>query len=393
MANIIESFEYFDYRPPITENINDLGTELSIMIYNEEIVTQPHKSLLVITGRVMGIDDKNDEIKDVNKKVNVINNGILQLFDRIDYYLGDTKIDSIRKPGISTTLKGLVSFENDSKYSNSGWRISNASTNILNENGYFSVCVPLAILMGFFEDYKKFLYRIPQKMTFYRTTANIDVTEKIAAGERDKFSMTLKDITWRMPQIKLSIEEETRVRKEILNNTNYELKYRSWLYQSITTLAGTEYTWDIPVSYSKTKYVLLAFQKKQPSATYDLLNLENVQILLNNNVYYPRERLNLKYSENKCAVLYQMFKNFKLSYYDKNEHDVNHIVDYATYLDKYPVVAIDCSYQPNVIKESLINIKVIFNWRETVQTNLTIHCVLIMDDKAVYNPLNNRVIR
>ena len=46
----------------------------------------------------------------------MVDNGALSLFDRVDYYIGGCKIDSVRKPFFCASMKGLVSFERDLKY-------------------------------------------------------------------------------------------------------------------------------------------------------------------------------------------------------------------------------------------------------------------------------------
>ena len=128
------------------------------------------------------------------------------------------------------------------------------------------------------------------------------------------------------------------------------------------------------------------------NSEFDFCDLENVQVLLNNNFYYPHERLNLNYSQLKCGYLYHMFNQFKVSYYGKNSEEIEPLIDYHTFLTKYPVIAIDCSHQPCVIKESLINVRIMFNWRSQLPPNTVVHCVMIMDKQAIYNPLSNRVI-
>jgi hypothetical protein len=108
--------------------------------------------------------------------------------------------------------------------------------------------------------------------------------------------------------------------------------------------------------------VLLAFQKKvkennlhQDNSQFDLTDLGNVRVLLNNTEYYPRERLNLKIGENKYGKLYQEYKAFKASYYTEEESKVEPLVDYNNFIEKYPIIATDYSFQPTTIKESLIN--------------------------------------
>ena len=395
-TTVIESLEYYDYKPPLSENINEAGTTFPIICYNEDITTLPHKSLLVINGKITVKNDKGEPLtSEIDPtKIDFVNNGILNLFDRIDYYVGDAKIDSIRKPAISTTLKGYVSFKHNREYHSAGW-YNEGKGGFITKEGHFSFTILLSIIMGFFEDYTQFLYRMAQKLILYKTTAN-DANCLISATGYTSPVITLNEIVWRVPQVKFSIAYETQVRKQILSNKNFEMRYRHWLYHTIVCPTATDFTWDIPVAYAKTKYILIAFQTdrgnniKKNNSEFDSVKLENVQVLLNNNVYYPRERLNLAFDQRKCGNLYHMFKTFKEVYYGGG--DTLPLIDYNTFLEKVPIVAIDCSHQPTVIKESLINIKVMFNWQTNVAASTVIHCVTIMDRQAVYNPLNNRVV-
>ncbi|KAL6956320.1 hypothetical protein U1Q18_050214 [Sarracenia purpurea var. burkii] len=116
MENVIESFEYYDYRTPLSEDINEPGAEFPIVVYNEDIVTHPHKSKLIINGKLnvkkagaTAADPATDVTAILPSKIHFIYNAILHLFDRIDYYIGDNKVDFIRKPGYAATLKNLVS--------------------------------------------------------------------------------------------------------------------------------------------------------------------------------------------------------------------------------------------------------------------------------------------
>ena len=401
MDNVIESFDFYDYRPPLSEDIDKVGAEFQIHVYNEDIVTQPCKSSLIINGRINNVGDDKKVSPVDPKTLRIVTNGLMNLFDRIDYFIGDTLIDTVRKPGLTGLIKGLVTLSDDRAYTDAGWQIRTPSAHLPNSDGYFQAIVPLQLVMGFFEDYKQFLYRMPQKLVFNRNNVERNnILLQDAGLDKHTISISLKDIIWRVPQIKFSLAYETKIRNEILKNTTYELRYRNWMYTSNNTVSlCTDYTWDIPVAQSKTKFVLLAFQtadrvddKTKDNSKFDLCDLESVQVQLNDTKYYPRERLNMKSTERKTALLYQMYKNFKSAYYEDARTLEGPLLDYCSFIADYPIIAIDCSYQPDVIKESLINLKVHFAWRTNLPTNTVIHCVMIMDNKAVYNPLNNRVI-
>jgi hypothetical protein len=399
--NFIERYDYYDYRPPMSENINQPGGEFPITVYNEDIITLPCESQLVFVGQIT-VSEKAGEVveqlKDIDSKnIDFDLNGILHRFELIEYKIGENKVDDIRKPGVASTMKGLVSFRPCKAKCLSGWNEYPNSSSLINKKGFFTIIKPLSEIMGFFEDFNKCLVRVPQTLVFHNTTLsdnNCFTTTKSSY----LVTMKLSDIIWRMRHVKLRIDKETKLRKEVLSSTNYTIFFRHWLYQSTTLPAGsTEYTWDVPVSHSKVKYALIAFQDdysgklNMNASNFSFFNVENIQLEINNYWLYPKDRLNLKYDEYKCGNAYEMFKAFSKSYYNRDREDP--ICDYIEFLTKYPIFVIDCSHQPEVIKDSLINAKIHFNFRGTgFPAKGVVHLLMIMDRKTVYNPLSNQVI-
>ncbi|KAK7590536.1 hypothetical protein V9T40_002149 [Parthenolecanium corni] len=401
MNNIIASVEYFDYRPPNSANLNEENGDFCIVIHNEDLVTHPNKSLLELRGKVTLAKDEDGSAVQVidHSKLVVSTCGWLHLFDRIDYFIGDNKIDTVRKPGITSLMKGLASFETDKQYCDAGWNFdSDEAKNTIDSSGYFQVTIPMSTVIGFFEDHKSYIYNMSQKLVFYKTSNGVlNLFKSVGDYSKVTAKVDLRDVVFKMPHVKFELEHTTRVRSEIAKNCKYELRYRRWFYNNISPASGTDFTWDIPVSYAKTKYILIAFQtrrwnvKTADASRFDLCDLENCQVLLNNNVYYPHERLNVVVSEHRAGVLYSMYKRFKGSYYSKDIDMLQPLLSYTDFITKNPMIVIDCSYQPNVLKESLINLKIFFNWREPLPVNTTIHCVTIVDDKAVYSPLTGYI--
>ncbi|VDO10868.1 unnamed protein product [Brugia timori] len=397
--NIIESMEYVDYKPPIDIDLNYIGKTIPISLYNENIKTCPHYSNLIINGKITLKKNSDGSIMANidTEKINFVN--ILHEFSEMRYYIGGNEVDSVANPGISVAMKGLTSFEDDKLYNDAGWRVtSNANNNILNEKGYFSICIPLKIIFGFCEDYTNYIYRIHQELQIMRSTNgncnNTLVMDKDVAKDYT-VSLSLSEIIWRIPQYKFSLELEQKINNEILTDTEYEMFYRHWMYLSKSYITGKTFTWDIPTSYYKPRYVILGFQKNRDdkittdNGNFDLCNLENVQVTLNNNIRYPNNRLNVNVSENKCTQIYNMYKEFKRSYYGQEGKP---LVDYYDFINKYPIVVIDCSKQSEIIKGSTINIKIEFQWWDSFSIDSVIHCLVITSDRARYNPLKNMVV-
>ena len=411
MTSIITSYEYYDYRAPNSANLNDDNGDFSITIHNEDLITHPHSSLLELRGKITGtmpgipaVGDQ-DEVPPTQMasldlaKITLAPGGWLHLFDRIDYYIGENKIDTVRKPGITCLMKGLASFENDRKYCDAGWNYSlKEPENTMKTSGWFTVTIPLRIVMGFFEDHKSYVYHMIQKLVFYRTAKGFNNMFRLAPAYLGAtFDLDLKDVILKMPHVKFDLDHATKVRSEITTGSKYDLYFRKWSYNYIIPPQGTDFTWDIPVTYSKVKYLLIVFQtnrvdnRAEDGGQFDLCDLENCQVVLNNNVYYPHERMNMRVTEHRCAPLYTMFKRFKSSYYTLVEDLADPLLSYTEFLTKNPMIVIDCSNQPDILKTELINMKIFFNWRSPLPANTVVHCVTIVDDKAVYQPRDNIV--
>lgn len=398
---MIASIEWFAYNPPNTVELNDSNGNFPISIFNEDLITHPRKTYLELRGKVNVVDGDNKVVTPLNLDlIKVTTCGWLHLFDRIDYYIADNKIDTVRKPGIVTLMKGLASFQTDKMYCDAGWDLDVASgQNTLKTNGWFHAMIPMSIILGFNEDHKSFIYNMPQRMVFYRNHTSVNDIFQLSGDYLTKYKVAieLRHVTLNVPHIKFDLEHTTKVRNEIMRNAKYELKYRRWFYNSHTPPVGTDFTWDIPISYAKTKYVLIAFQTNRTNmpgadiSKFDFCDLENCQVLLNNNIYYPHQPLGLCLEEHRCGTLYNMFKRFKGSYYSKEDDLLQPIVTYQDFLTNYPLIVIDCSHQPTVLKESLINMKIFFNWRKPIPEKTIIHCIMIVDDKAIYSPLTGNV--
>lgn len=395
--DIIESEHYVDYRPSITTDLNQFGNRIIIPLFNEDIKTCPHKSSLIINGKITCKKTSDGAVQNTidPKKINFVNNGLLYLFNRISYNLAHNELDSIEEPGVGVSLKGLISLDDDIQYNMAGWKVK-SNYNIINNQGYFSAEIPLKLVLGFFEDYKNYMYHIHQELVLTKTNANYNnvllVDETLTSTHT--VGITLTDIIWRMPQYKFSLSYETAINKEIASSTEYEMYFRHWMYEKKLSVSGKTFTWDIPTSYYKPRYVIIGFQKNRDdklnidNGLFDLCNVENIQVHLNNNVIYPNDRLNVILSENKCSQIYKMFRNFKYSYYEK---DGKPLIDYNDFITKYPIIVIDCSKQSEVIKGSTVNIKINFQWWDTFAVDSVIHCLVITSDKARYTPLKNYV--
>ncbi|XP_011865082.1 PREDICTED: uncharacterized protein LOC105560514, partial [Vollenhovia emeryi] len=119
--------------------------EIRIPIQQQDLYTLPHESFLYIEGKLT-------TAKQVPEFDVVLgNNCVAFMFDEIRYELDGVEIDRTRNVGITSTLKNYVSASVDkmATLKNAGWDVA------FNGKGDFNFCVPLNMLLGFCEDYKR----------------------------------------------------------------------------------------------------------------------------------------------------------------------------------------------------------------------------------------------
>ncbi|KAJ8914008.1 hypothetical protein NQ315_012031 [Exocentrus adspersus] len=100
--------------------------------------------------------NNNDEIRKLLKTDNTpsrtpkfVNNGVMLLFDEIRYEIGGYVIDRIRNPGLTSIIKGYISFNKNAAQflQNSGWFLNNyEQSNIVDVNGNFNVVIDLSTI-------------------------------------------------------------------------------------------------------------------------------------------------------------------------------------------------------------------------------------------------------
>ncbi|EFN79523.1 hypothetical protein EAI_06733, partial [Harpegnathos saltator] len=96
-----------------------------------------------------------------------------------------------------------------------------------------------------------------------------------------------------------------------------------------------------------------------------------------NSECYPYDDMNLDCAKNKYAVLYDMYRRFRKSYYGCDSAEVwLEIIDFRR-LD--PFVVIDCSRQNESIKSATVDVRIEFECKENIPANTTAYCLILHD--------------
>lgn len=386
--NSIESYQIHSYKPYVNSfNQND---EIRIPINQQDLYVLPSASTLYIEGNVTV--HKNSSPPEPVDSVEFVNNAILFLFQDIRYELNGVEIDRIKNSGITTTIKSLLSMnENESRMSRLwGWD----TDGIKNSTGNFSVCIPLNKILGFAEDYNKIIMNCKHELILLRSNTNLNAI-KLNANQVLQ-NLSINNIVWRVPHIKVSDRERINLLKYLEKDKAINLAYRNWdLYEYPLLPQTTKHTWSIKTTSQteKPRFVIIGLQTRRKNVTtrdmsqFDHCHLRNVKVFLNS-TYFPYESLNSKFAEEKYLLIYEQYARFQQSYYGRRSEPMLGLKEFK---EKAPLFVIDCCRQNETLKTGPIDVCVEIESDLEIPDQTTAYCLILNDCIAEYRPLSNIV--
>jgi hypothetical protein len=182
----------------------DYNDEIRIPIQELDAYTLPCESMLYLEGNLT-----KDDGTPVSK-LKFINNAFSYLFREIRYEMNGIVIDSVRNVGLTSTLKGYLSFnESESvKLQNAGWF---PKEGFIPDTNKFNVCIPIKMLLGFFEDYRKIILNMKQELVLIRSSNDLDAVTSIDETEKPK--ITIEKLYWRVPHVSVGISQQLALTK------------------------------------------------------------------------------------------------------------------------------------------------------------------------------------
>lgn len=385
--NSITELEYHTYQPYINSKF-DYNDEIRIAIQELDTFTLPSQSKLFIEGKLTKEDGTDTD------KLHFINNGISFLFRELRYELNGVVIDSVRNVGLTSTLKAYLSYNSGEslKLQNAGWF---PKEGIMSDSNKFNVSIPLNLLMGFFEDYKKIILNMKQELVLIRNSNDVDAVT--AKGDViDKPKVTIDKIYWRVPHVTVDIPQQLALTKILNKNIDIPLHFRSWeLVEYSSVPENTRHTWPVKTTtkLETPRHVIIAFQTDKKNkvssnmSTFDDCNMTNLRVFLNSE-RYPYNDLFLDFKNNKFATLYDMYSNFQSAYYERENEPLLSPKEFKT---NSPVAHIDCSRQKESIQTGSVVLRIEFETSENIPKDTSAYCLILHDRIFYYNPLTKIV--
>lgn len=386
--NTVEGIEFHSYKPYVTSfNRND---EIRIPINQQDLYILPSASTLYLEGNFTVKKD----LKDIAPSVHFTNNALLYLFQDIRYELNGVEIDKIKNAGLTTTMKSLISMnENESKISQAwGWNIDG----IKNTNGgNFSVSIPLCNILGFAEDFKKVIINCRHELILLRSNTNLNAV-KLNTGESVE-DVHINKIIWRVPHVKVSDKEKLTLLKLLEKDRPLQMIFRNWdLYEYPALPQTTKHTWSIKTSsqIDKPRYVIIGLQTNRKNIAsadmshFDHCNIRDVRVYLNS-TYFPYESLNVNFKNNRIALLYEQYTRFQQSYYARRSEPLLNEIQFKNLA---PLFVVDCSRQADNVKTGpVIDVRVELESDSDIPKQTSAYCLILNDCIIEYKPLSNLV--
>src|SRR5436190_778831 len=289
------------------------GEEVRICVNNQDILTLPSQSYLYVKGKFSNKD-----------KGHFVKNGLAFLFDEVRYEIASKEVDSVRNPGIASLMKYVCSPNTKKRYSNA---CIDTDDNLkkISENGEFSGCIPMEMLLGVFEDFDRVLVNVKQELILKiaRNSLNAIFTTAEVANPDPIPKVTIDEIQWFIPHILASDSEKLTIQNAVANSKSFNISFRSYELHMMPSYptSRTKHTWSVKTTnqLEKPRYVMFGFQTERDNAArkrcdeFDHCNLKNIKVFLNSE-YYPYSDLNLNFEKKDIAKAYEMFVRFQSRY-------------------------------------------------------------------------------
>ncbi len=390
----VKNAQRMDFRVPVNliQNMNT-SNEFKIPISGRNTIVHLSRGQLLhdveITAYTV-VDGKETVATEIDvSNVEVVKAGILNLYEEIKYVIENTTVDLIRKPGISTVIKGLCTFANDTAYCTAGWNIKNEKNKLLKKDGKLKFVVDLKTLMGCFEGNPEPIRHMDQEFRLIRGSSDSNNC-LVAKDTKYLYKINVKDVYINAPVITLHDEYNAELCKQIAQGKEYIVKFYHWNYTSTKMPAGEiKFMYDMPSIYPP-EFILTAHQTKREGdlkkdiSKFDNLGLLNRQFTPGNNEQYPSQW------QGEPVKMYIAYLDHICEWNEK--HTVVPLLTFDEFWENYSISAINCSYYNQKLLKSTINPRIDSTFSKPIPEGSIMHIVSLTPSEYRYMPYTKTVI-
>ncbi|XP_068993474.1 uncharacterized protein [Neodiprion pinetum] len=137
----------------------------------------------------------------------LVNNAICHLFEDVRYELNAVEIDKCKNVGLTSLLEGFASLNPGQSWlmENAGWLDVLETKELADADGNFDVVIPLSMILGFAEDYRKIIVNAKHELILTRSKSN---SNAIIQNQDEDFRIVIDQVEWLVPYVKLLDQRE-----------------------------------------------------------------------------------------------------------------------------------------------------------------------------------------
>lgn len=337
--------------------------------------------------------------------IQLVDNFPAFLFSRIELKKHNTLIDSVDFPGITSTVKGMLSYSENQRKCLDGCGFVSKYMG----GGQFEALGTLGHLgLGFFDHLRHPMFKGGFEITFTRAEDNDALFRWKSAGdaaatEPAEGKVVIESFVLRVPLVEYASTAKIQLLDALkhLSDKN-ELVYHFYQWQCIDRkgVFGSTFSFDITGVYRNVynpAFIIIALhtdrnnnQKKNPSQ-FDHCNVKNVAVKINGE-RYPQELQNLDITNKRYAVLYEQFLAFR----SVNFKDNNVLLDTTTFIEKWPLFVIDTHLHPANTDRSRSDIMVELDFATPISSpqansGTTAYVVVVSETHFAYDITRNMI--
>ncbi|XP_068994035.1 uncharacterized protein [Neodiprion pinetum] len=187
----IAHYEIHAHKPYASSTFNK-SDEIRITVQYQDLCILPSDSSVHIHGLLL----KPDGTATVNTQL--VNNAICYVFERIRCEINAVEIDRSKNVGLTSLMKGYASLHPGQTclMENTGWLDVEKRKKATDAEGNFDVLIPLSMILGFTEDYRKIVVNAEHELIL--TGSKTDVNAIMQTHE-EEFKITINAVKRLIP--------------------------------------------------------------------------------------------------------------------------------------------------------------------------------------------------
>lgn len=366
------------------------------------LITVPQDSRIFIRIEVK-LEKNPGAAADATKpKVKWVNNYPLQLFDRMQYKVNGTEIDSMQSVGVTSTVKNYLTYTKGEivGLATAGFRDITPSWtewDMTTVDETQCAVVPLSSLSGFAVHFKDVLVRCSQELILVRSGTDKNAYHITDATTADGYSIKFKiiEIYWEIPVVKFTLELEKQILLKMKKNDKMSFGYMNWESHDIPGIFPTKtFKWSVrTTNRHKPKFVVLVFQTDRrdnhlkDSSLFDHVNVRSVSVQIGER-RFPQVDTIYDFSSMDYNHAYLNYADFMRDYW-KGEKLCEPAMLMENFKDR-AIFVIKC-VQGEDLKTAPVDITLTVVVKENFPANTTAQVILITPVKYSYELLHGTV--